>query len=124
MRSRQSGQSLVASLVVIVIIMIAAVILFKGTSDTAPRAKADGRGKTVLGNAMATANDSACQSNLGQVRQMIQVQKATDEEFKPTTVADIPGAASVGKCPVGKEAYVIDAASGDVKCPHLGHEKY
>ena len=117
------GQTLVATLAVLAIIAILAVVMLKGTGGAEPKAKADGRGVTVLGNAMATANDSACQSNLSQFRQLIQVQKSTDEEFKPTTSSDVPGAAGVSKCPVGKELYVIDE-NGLAHCPHLGHEKY
>ncbi len=120
---RQRGQTIVATLAVFVIIAILAVVVLKGMGGTAPKPKADGRGTTVLGNAMATAKDSTCKSNLDQLRQMIQVQKATDEEFKPTSPADVPGASGVGKCPIGKEPYVIDT-EGQASCPHLGHEKY
>jgi type II secretory pathway pseudopilin PulG len=121
---RQRGQTLAASLVVIAIIAICAVILIKGTPDTAPKAKADGRGKTVLGNARASAQDEVCKSNLSQARQLLQVAKATDEETVFTKVSDIPGSGSVSKCYVGKEDYTYDAATGEIKCPHLGHEKY
>jgi hypothetical protein len=124
MRTRESGQTLAASLVVIAIIAIAVVVFIKGTADTAPKMKADGRGKTVLGNARASAQDEVCKSNIGQARQLLQVAKATDEEMKPVTVAEIPGATGVSKCPVGKEDYKINAETGEIKCPHLGHEKY
>ena len=117
------GQTIVATLSVVAIIAILAVVLMKGMGGAAPKPKADGRGVTVMGNAMATAKDSACESNLSQMRQLIQVQKTTDEEFKPTSPADVPGASGVSKCPVGKETYVIDA-QGQVTCPHLGHEKF
>lgn len=117
------GQTIVATLAVVVIIAILAVVMMKGMGGAAPKPKADGRGVTVMGNAMATANDSACQSNLSQMRQLIQVQKSTDEEFKPVSPTDVPGASSVSKCPVGKEIYLIDQ-QGLVHCPHLGHEKY
>lgn len=117
------GQTLVASLIVIAIILIAAVVLIKGTGGAAPTPKKDGRGKTVLGNARATAQDEVCRSNISQARQLLQVQKATDEEFKPASVAEIPGAAAVSTCPVGKEPYTIDEA-GNIHCPHPGHEKF
>ncbi|MBS1701179.1 MAG: hypothetical protein JST12_05930 [Armatimonadetes bacterium] len=120
---RQRGQTLVASLVVVAIILVAVVIFMRGTGDAKPTMKADGRGKTVLGNAKASAEDEVCRSNLMQVRQLLEVQKASDEDFKPTSVDDIPGAKSVSHCPVGKEAYVIDE-SGKIHCPHLGHEKF
>jgi type II secretory pathway pseudopilin PulG len=117
------GQTLVASLIVIAIILICAVIFMKGTGDSKPIAKADGRGQTALGNARATAQDEVCKSNLSQVRQLMQVAKASDDEAKFTNVSDIPGAASVSSCPVGKEPYTIDE-TGKIKCPHPGHGKF
>ena len=117
------GQTLVASLIVIAIILICMVIYMKGTGDSKPIAKADGRGQTTLGNARATAQDEVCKSNLSQVRQLLETAKATDEEAKYATAAEIPGAASVASCPVGKEPYTIDEA-GKVKCPHPGHGKF
>ncbi len=121
MKSR--GQTLVASLIVIAIILVCVVIFLKGTGDTKPIAKADGRGQTTLGNARATAEDAVCKANLSQVRQLLQVAKSTDEEAKYATAAEIPGAASVSKCPVGKEPYSIDE-TGKVKCLHPGHGKF
>jgi Tfp pilus assembly protein FimT len=120
---QQRGQTLVASLVVIAIIAICVVIFLKGTKDTAPKMKADGRGKTTLGNARATAQDAVCKSNLSQARQLLTVAKSTDEETVYTSVSQIPGATGVSKCYVGKEDYTI-SATGEIKCPHLGHEKY
>ena len=120
---RQRGQTLVASLIVIAIILVCVVILMRGTGDTKPVMKADGRGKTVLGNALASANDEVCRSNLGQARQLLQAAKASDDDYKATSVAEIPGAASVSKCPVGHEPYTIDEA-GNIHCPHPGHEKF
>lgn len=120
---RNRGQTLVASLIVIAIILVCVVIFMKGTGGAEPTMKADGRGKTVLGNAKATAEDSVCQSNLSQVRQLYQIQKDQDEEYKVSSVAEIPGAGGVSKCPVGKEDYTIDA-TGKIKCPHPGHGKY
>lgn len=117
------GQTLVASLVVIAIILVCVVIFIKGTPDTKPIAKADGRGQTVLGNARATAQDQVCKSNLSQARQLLQVAKATDEETKFTSLAEVPGATGVSACPVGKEPYLIDE-TGKIKCPHPGHGKF
>ena len=79
--SRRRGQTLVASLIVIAIIMILTVVYMRGTGGGKP-AKPDGRGTTTM------------------------------------------GAAKVSKCPVGKETYTIDPESGEIHCPHLGHEKF
>ncbi len=120
---RNRGQTIVASLIVVAIILVCVVIMMKGTGDTKPTPKADGRGTTVLGNVRASAQDEVCRANLGQVKQFLQVAKANDDEAKYTSVADIPGAKSYSTCPVGKEPYTIDAA-GNIKCPHPGHEKF
>jgi hypothetical protein len=120
---RNRGQTLVVSLVVVAIILVCVVIFMKGTGDTKPTMKADGRGKTVLGNAKATAEDEVCKSNLSQVRQLLVAAKASDDEAKFATVAEIPGAGPVSVCPVGKEPYTIDEA-GNIKCPHPGHGKF
>ena len=114
---------MVASLIVIAIILVCVVIFMKGTGDSKPLMKADGRGKTALGNAKATAEDEVCRSNLSQARQLLQVARTTDEEIKYTNVADIPGAKSVSSCPVGHEPYAIDE-TGTIHCPHPGHEKF
>ena len=121
--SRRRGQTLVASLIVIAIIMILTVVYMRGTGGGKP-AKPDGRGTTTMGAAKASAEDIACQSNVNQVRQLLMVAKTSDDSFKPATVDEIPGATSVSKCPVGKETYTIDPEPGEIHCPHLGHEKF
>ena len=120
---KNRGQTIIASLVVVAIILVCIVFFMRGTSDTKPTPKADGRGTTTLGNVRASAQDEVCRANLGQARQFLAVAKSTDEESKFTTVAEIPGAKSVSTCPVGKEPYTIDAA-GTVHCPYPGHEKF
>ena len=31
---------------------------------------------------------------------------------------------SISKCPVGGEAYTYNPQTGEVHCPHPGHERY
>lgn len=116
------GQTLVATLAVLAIICILAAVYF-GSNNGGKAAKPDGRGTTTLGAAKASAEDSVCKSNISQARQLLYVARTSDEEYKPATVAEIPGAKSVSKCPVGKEPYTFDA-TGEIKCPHVGHEKF
>jgi hypothetical protein len=122
MNRTRKGQTLVATLAVIAIICVLAAI-YLGNNSGAKSAKPDGRGTTTLGAAKASAEDIVCKNNISQTRQLLQVARTSDEEFKPASVAEIPGAGSVSKCPVGKEPYIFDA-SGEIKCPHVGHEKY
>lgn len=120
---RRRGFTLIATLVVIAIIAIATVVFINGTGDTKPTPKADGRGQTVLGNAKASAEDIQCKSNIDQARQLLDAARISDDEFRATSVAEIPGASSVSKCPVGKEDYALNE-DGKIKCPHPGHGKY
>ena len=120
------GQTLVASLIVIAIIGILAVALMKGSGMFSGEAKSprkDGKGTTTMGLAQYKARDEVCRSNLGQVRMSININTSTDEEH-PATLQDLKLPAEFMRCPIGKEPYVYDPATGQVDCPHPGHEKY
>jgi hypothetical protein len=47
-----------------------------------------------------------------------------NEDQPPADVRETKLPAEFYACPIGKEAYLYDAASGKVQCPHPGHEKY
>jgi len=43
----------------------------------------------------------------------------------PKTLAEVRGLGNdMKQCPIGKEPYEYDPATGKVHCPHPGHEKY
>ena len=122
----QRGQTLVASLIVIAIILVLAVVLLRGSGafTGAPASnRADGKGTTVVGAVRYEAKDEVCKSNLGQVRQAIQIAAPLDEDF-PATLQDTKLPSEFYACPIGKEPYQYDPATGVVRCPHPGHEKY
>lgn len=126
MRFYRSGQTLAASLIVIVIIAILAVVLMKGTGAFGPSQspRADGRGTTVPGLVKAKAEDTVCRNYLGQLRASLQIAKMDNDDQWPATLQDSRLGSSFYACPMGKEPYSYDPASGQVRCPHPGHEKY
>jgi len=124
----QRGQTLVATLIVIAIMCVLAVVLLKGSgafagagANQSPRK--DGKGTTTVGLVKYAAKDDVCRSNIGQVRMAIQIATNTDEQH-PATIKELKLPAEFSFCPVGKELYVYDQASGTVRCVHPGHEKY
>ena len=118
------GQTLVASLIVIAIIAILAVVMLKGSGGGDMKAaRADGRGQTLPGLVKAKAEDTTCQSNLNQLRQGIAVYETSNDGFPPR-MDDTRLGANFYKCPMGGETYQYEPSTGKVFCPHLGHEKF
>jgi hypothetical protein len=130
MKTKRLGAfSLVATLMTIAIMAILAVGLmygsgvFSGEKPKSPRA--DGRGTTIPGLVKAEAQDTVCQSNLGQLRAALQIAQTSsgDDTFPPTLEETKIGGAFY-KCPMGKEPYLYNPSTGQVSCPHPGHEKF
>jgi len=84
----------------------------------------DGQGKTIIGKTIAKAKDTKCLEYLQQDREMIQIATDPVEETKPATLADAKITGEIAQCPIGKEPYVYDPATGTIRCVHPGHEKY
>lgn len=117
MKSR--GFTLVSTLVTLVILLGLAVFFLRGTGAGSPRA--DGLGKTVPGAVRAKALDTECQNQLSQIRQSILVYTSMGEDPNPDSLSQLPLGSSLERCPVGKEPYVYDPATGKVRCVHPGH---
>lgn len=124
------GYTLAATLITVVIVLILAVVLFKGTSvfgqpgSAAVKARPDHLGTTVLGRARYDAKDDVCRSNLASLRQAIQIFESSNDDQPPASLADTKLGSDFYRCPVGHEPYVYDASTGTVHCIHPGHEKY
>lgn len=86
--------------------------------------RADGQGETLVGKSLLAGKDSQCQSNLGQVRQAIQIATDPVDDIRPQTLEETRIGSQFYKCAVGGEAYVYDPQTGKVQCPHPGHEAY
>jgi hypothetical protein len=128
MRSERSGQTLAASLVVILIIGILAVVMLKGSGafGGGKSSRADGRGTTVPGLVKAKAEDTVCRNYLGQLRLSIGIAKMDNDDQWPATLQDTRLGETYYTCPMGKgnNPYQYTPATGEVKCTYPGHEKY
>ncbi len=114
---------MIAALIAVAIILILLVVFLRPSSNSSPRA--DKKGYTTVGLARLSALDTKCQSDLQQVRLAIQTAKAgSGDDANPATLEETRLGPEFYKCPVGGESYVYDPATGQVHCPHPGHEKY
>ena len=71
----------------------------------------------------AQAEDTVCRSNLNQIRMAIQMRRTTEDQ-PPASLEETKLGENFYKCPLGGERYQYDPSTGNVFCPHLGHEKY
>jgi len=117
----ERGSWSLIGLLITVVIGLVLVLMFLG-----PQSKS-GRGPhTTAGKAIEMAKDTECKSNVQQIRSAILAYRS-ENEAAPASLADLKlGTANPEffKCPVGHEAYVYDAATGTIHCPHPGHENY
>jgi hypothetical protein len=126
MRSRR-GQTLVATVIVVAIMALLAVVLMRGSgafSSDAKSPRADGKGTTVPGLVKYAAKDEVCKSNLSQVRQAIILNATMNEDQPPQVLNELRLPSEFYTCPVGDEPYAYDPTAGLVRCPHPGHERY
>jgi hypothetical protein len=100
------------------------VVMMQGYGTGSTTQRADGLGKTTYGGAIMTAKDQACASNLQQVRQGLEAAKLSNGDSNPSDIKDAGIGDSFYVCPVGGEPYVYDPSTGQVHCPHPGHEKF
>jgi len=77
-------------------------------------------GQTVLGAAVDKSKQTACMTNLRQIRQMIEYQKAESGQ-PPATLQDLR-LGSAGNCPQTGQPYQYDPTTGSVRCATPGHE--
>lgn len=122
------GFTLVSTLITIAIIAILAGVFMYGSSvfqKGGPKSsREDGLGTTIPGAAKLTAEDTVCRSNLDQVRQSVLVAQSAGEDQHPASINDLKLPKESLICPIGHEAYQYDPSTGQVHCPHPGHEKY
>jgi hypothetical protein len=122
------GNSLVGLLVAAAIVLLLMVVVMKGTNTFAVNGgvsqRKDGLGKTVPGMAFAATRDDVCRMHLHDLRMAIDLQHQTNDEAFPATLEDTKQGSEFYSCPIGHEPYNYNPETGEVKCVHLGHEKY
>ena len=109
--------SLIEILVVMVVLMILAAIVM-------PRLMG---GKTLDGKTIKAPKEAAkevvCRSNLNQVRQGVQIYRIGNEG-EPISLSKLQLPSEVTHCAVGGEEYQLSSETGEVHCPHPGHETF
>lgn len=126
MRSNR-GFSLVEIIVVLAILALLVGAFATGgfgMFSTKVAGRADGKGNTLVGRVKYSAKDVECRSNLNQVRQAVMIFRSTNDDLPPEDITYTRLGQDFYKCPVGGEPFTYEPQSGDVKCPHPGHEKY
>lgn len=116
---KRAAFTLVSTLLTLAIILGLAVFFLRGTG--AGSSRADGLGTTVPGAVRAKALDVECQNQLSQIKQSMLVYTSMGEEPNPETLSQLRLGSSFERCPVGKEPYAYDPATGKVRCVHPGH---
>ena len=120
---KQRGFTLIATLITVAIICILMVTMMGGLGTEMPQRK-DGMGKTIPGAARLKAEDEVCRSNLSQVRQALAAARMSSGDEAATSIRDAQIGDQFYSCPIGHEAYKYDPATGEVHCPHPGHERF
>lgn len=107
------------------IIAILAVLLLGGPEAFRGSGEEGGGRLGGMVKARQTAKDTVCRSNLVQLRHGLEMERSATGEY-PASLEEVaqvyPGVQT--DCPVGGEPYDYDAAAGEVKCIHPGHERY
>jgi hypothetical protein len=121
------GQTLAGLLVVILIIGLLASVFLYGGKPFGTRAgdhpRADGEGQTTIGISRAMAQDQVCKNNLSQIRQSVTIARTVDDQA-PARLEDTRLGSDFYRCPIRKETYRYDPATGRAACIHPGHETY
>lgn len=117
------GSAMLSVLGAVLIIAILAVVLMNGGVGSGQSSRADGLGTTIPTAAKLKAQDTVCKENLRQVRYGVDIFR-TSNDGAPSSIEETRLGATFYKCPIGKEPYTYDPATGTVTCPHPGHEDY
>lgn len=120
-RPSRSGFSLIEILVVTVLLIMLSGGLAYFYLGSGGKTK-DGKTKRTP---ITVAKDTVCQSNIGQVRQSLNVLRAGDPDGAlPQSLTELKLPSELLYCAVGKEPYQYDPSTGMVRCVHPGHENF
>jgi hypothetical protein len=127
---RTRGYTLVATLITVVILLLLGMVVLSGglggtySQNTGAKAREDGLGNNMPSYMKLKAVDTQCRSNVGQARQAVAIARLDNGDQLPASLDEVKLGEQFLQCPIGKEKYEYDAATGNVTCPHPGHEKY
>lgn len=123
--NNKGNWSLIGLLLAVAIVVIVAAVYFGGSSGSTVKKNSDlldpaSKKNTVFGKAIDTGKASACKEQLSQIRMGIENYKSTGtDESNPKSFKDLGLGVNDDyfRCPVSKQPYTYDAATGTVKCP-------
>ncbi len=127
---RQRGNTLIATMATLVIILILASAtmfgsgILRGPGQAPTSSRKDGKGTTIPGAAKAAAQDAVTRSRLDQIRKGIEVYKLSNDDNPPASLAELKFPAEELLDGVGNEPFQYDPATSRVWSDHPGHEKY
>ncbi|MEX2242612.1 MAG: hypothetical protein WD716_02070 [Fimbriimonadaceae bacterium] len=128
MKRLQAGESLMGVMIAMAVVAFAVVFFVTGgfgMMGGKKEGREDGLGKTLVGQARYAAEDRACKTQLEQVRQLVGLATDPVDETRPATLSEVAGLPTgYDRCPIDKQNYEYDAATGEVTCLHEGHEDY
>ncbi len=79
---------------------------------------------TTPGMAIEQAKSVQCQTNLGQIRQAMEIFKMSNDGNLPRGLGELNLPSESTHCPVGKQEYTYDPQTGQVKCSTPGHDRH
>jgi hypothetical protein len=130
MKPPRRGNTLIATMVTLVIILLLASAFMFGSGmlrkpgEAPVSSRPDGKGTTVPGAVKAAAQDAVTRERLGQVRQAIELWKTNNDDQLPASLDELKLPKELLIDGVGNEPFQYDPATGIVTSPHRGHEKY
>ncbi len=123
--SDRGNWTLIGLLAAVVIVVVLAAVYYTGGGMTSvkkgsPLLDKASTKKTVIGQSMDTGKSVDCRARLSQIRSGIAMYKSTSaNEANPPNLKDAVSnvTADYFQCPVSKQPYIYDPATGTVKCP-------
>ena len=83
-----------------------------------------GPAESIPGRAVQKSMGVECQNNLQQIRSALMTSQQENDGEYPASLSEIGYPNKVLRCPINKQAYQYDAATGEVHCDFPGHEKF
>jgi hypothetical protein len=125
----------VVEVIIVLVVVLCGALLYVTVTNGAKKAQQEARQDvtkqpgegphSVLGKAYQKGVSPACQEHLRQLRMMLDMAKSESESGSyPASLSELSGAAQISACPIGKDPYTYDPATGKVSCGHPGHEGF